>query len=163
MPPDSESESDESHQPAKQDKVESFRAEPPHAAKVESFRGAPAPAAKVESVRSEVSFTGAPAKADSPKHEVEHAKPPPREPETKPAPQNALRSGMELPKQGLSSVLKEQQPQAAKAEPKAPAQAKPPASAPRKPVIDEAVWQHPTHPLHHKISDAVDNHLHNII
>ena len=53
--------------------------------------------------------------------------------------------------------------QAAKAEPKPPAQAKAPARGPRKPVIDEAVWQHPTHPIHHKISDAVDNHLHNII
>jgi hypothetical protein len=144
MPPDSESESEESHKPAKKDEVESFHAAPPHAAKVESFRGAPA-------------------KADSPKHEVEHAKPPPSEPETKPAPQNALRSGTELPKQGLTSILKEQQPQATKAEPKPPAQAKAPARGPRKPVIDEAVWQHPTHPIHHKISDAVDNHLHNII
>jgi|TARA_B110001450_G_C17477281_1_gene422720 hypothetical protein len=159
MPPDSESESEESHKPAKKDKVESFHAAPPHAAKVESFRGAPAAAAKEESV----SFEGAPAKDDSPKHAVEHSKPPPREPEAKAAPQNALRSGMELPKQGLASVLKEQQPPAAKAEPKAQAPAKAPASGPRKPVIDEAVWQHPTHPLHHKISDAVDNHLHNII
>jgi hypothetical protein len=136
MPPDSESESDDSHQPAEQNKVESFHANPPHAAKVESFRGAPAPAAKAESF----SFTGAPAKADSPKHEVEYAKPQPSEPETKPAPQNALRSGMELPKQGLSNILKEQQPQATKVDPKAPAQPKPPARAPRKPVIDEAVW-----------------------
>lgn len=47
---------------------------------------------------------------------------------------------MELPKQGLSSLQKEQHPEAAKAEPKAPAQAKAPARGPRKPVIDEAVW-----------------------
>ena len=134
MPPDSESESEESHKPAKKDKVESLHAAPPHAAKVESFRGAPAAAAKEESV----SFEGAPAKDDSPKHAVAHSKPPPREPEAKP-PQNALRSGMELPKQGLASVLKEQQPPAAKAEPNARAPAKAP-SAPRKPLIDEAVW-----------------------
>ena len=62
---------------------------------------------------------------------------------------------MELPKQGaLADALKEPA--------KSAAQEVHPALKP-KPVIDHALWDHPAHPIHHKIHDAVDNHIHNIV
>ena len=64
---------------------------------------------------------------------------------------------MELPKQGgLANILKDPKNDTN------PANEIHPALKP-KPVIDHALWDHPAHPIHHKIHDAVDNHIHNIV